>query len=193
MPSAPSLPAAVGAFVAQMREEHELTFDQIARTARQFGANWSASSVRNIERGQATLTLPTLMHLALALSGPAGRPLRLIDLLGDAKTVAFGRGIDLTREAFERALSGEPVTLTPDDLSEVQHHRKEVGGQPASLAEQRAAHKLGIDAPRLQRLALELWQKPLEDEARRRAGEGSTPQARGRVTRLLLDEIRQHL
>lgn len=62
-----------------------------------------------------------------------------------------------------------------------------------SLAEDRAAKTLDIDIARLQQLAEELWTRSLEEESHRRAGPGSTPQARGRVTRVLVDEIRERL
>ncbi|GAA4705867.1 hypothetical protein GCM10025781_26500 [Kocuria gwangalliensis] len=61
---------------------------------------------------------------------------------------------------------------------------------PPSLAEQRAAKKLEIDPAELRHWASELWGRGLEDESARRAGPDSSPQARGRVTRLLVDEIR---
>jgi len=63
----------------------------------------------------------------------------------------------------------------------------------SSLAESRAAKKLGITPLVLQRVAARLWGRTLEDEAQQRAGVESTPQARGRVTRVLVDEIRDAL
>lgn len=64
---------------------------------------------------------------------------------------------------------------------------------PPSLAERRAARRLGIEATQLQRLADRLWGRSIEEESARRAGEGSTSQARGRVTRLLVAELQQTL
>ena len=60
-----------------------------------------------------------------------------------------------------------------------------------SLAESRAAKKLGMRPLELQRRAIQMWGRPLEVEALSRAGANSTPQARGRVSRLLVDEIRE--
>lgn len=62
-----------------------------------------------------------------------------------------------------------------------------------SLAESRAAKKLGVQPLLLQQHAAKLWGHSLEVEALRRAGEDSTPQGRGRVTRILVDEIRASL
>ncbi|TFC62402.1 hypothetical protein E3O62_03795 [Cryobacterium sp. TMT2-15-1] len=59
-----------------------------------------------------------------------------------------------------------------------------------SLAEERAAKKLGISIAQLRQLALDLWARSREEESSRRAGTDSTPQTRGRATRVLVDEIR---
>ncbi|MEO7124170.1 MAG: hypothetical protein ABI400_13845 [Lacisediminihabitans sp.] len=59
-----------------------------------------------------------------------------------------------------------------------------------SLAESRAAKKLGIQPLVIQQRAIQLWGRSLEAEALDRAGTDSTAQARGRVTRVLVDEIR---
>lgn len=61
----------------------------------------------------------------------------------------------------------------------------------ASLAEMRAAKKIGVEPAELQRWAKVLWGRSLEQEAFRRAGHESTPQKRGRVTRTLVEEIRK--
>ena len=63
----------------------------------------------------------------------------------------------------------------------------------ASLAESRAAKKLGVGPLEVQRLAIGLWGRLLEAEAISRAGDDSTPQARGRVTRVLVDELRNSM
>lgn len=61
---------------------------------------------------------------------------------------------------------------------------------PPTLAEKRAAKALEIPARELQRRAQRLWGRTLEDESSRRAGPGSSPQSRGRVTRVLVSEVR---
>lgn len=71
--------------------------------------------------------------------------------------------------------------------------RPRAGGARVSLAESRAAKKLGVQPLELQRRAIRLWGRSLEAEAQHRAGAESAPQARGRVTRLLVEEIRESL
>ena len=237
-----TISAAVGAFVSQARREHGLTLDQIATAARAFGASWSASSVRNIERGQASLTLPTLLLLALALGDLLGRPLTLSNLLGDAEvlTLVAGEENPIRRSWVDAAVSGAEVTIRPDKridvldtesdfemdeefedevlremhkmrgqaMTRAQQHdqvaqlleQSQMPREPAvmvpgkgdagSLAEERAAKKLGVSTLRLKQFAQDLWGRPLEVEALSRVGANSTPQARGRVTRVLVDEIR---
>lgn len=234
-----TISAAVGAFVSQMRRERGLTLDQIAHAARSYGASWSASSVSNIERGQASLTLPTLLLLALALGDLLGRPLTLSALLGDVEvlTLVAGGQYPVKRSWVDDALRGAGVTRNSDDPvdaendyevdwefeAEVSRKMGEMNGrgltsaeeddrfaqlldqsqmspEPAtrnptkgnagSLAEERAAKKLGISIVRLRQLALDLWTRSLEEESFRRAGSDSAPQARGRVTRVLVDEVR---
>lgn len=240
-----TIPAAVATFVSRVRREHGLTLDQIAGAARSYGASWSASSVSNIERGQASLTLPTLLFLALALGSLMGRPVTLSNLLGDADVLTLLRDDrhPVKRSWVDGVLNGAAVTLereertdAPDAESdhgideeleeEVLRRMRELRGRemtPAeksgmvaqlleqsqmppessgrtlnkgdagSLAEERAAKKLGISIARLRQLALDLWARPLEEESFRRVGPGSTPQARGRVTRVLVEEIRESM
>lgn len=216
-----------------MRETHGLTLDQVAQAGRRYGATWSASSVRNLERGQASIPLPTLIHLALALGDLTGRPLTLSDLFGEAQAVSLDADdrIQVTRTWLDRMLAGQPLTITPDDIPWIAHDGDEPGSQLSvetqhteggisdaldelieqsqippepnwaqmdsrqtpSLAEKRAAEKLNIRPAELQQRAIQLWGRPLDEESTRRSGPGSSPQARGRVTRRLMDEIRDVL
>lgn len=236
MKEAESFPAAVGAYIANTRAVLGLTLDQIAQAARLYGANWSPSSVRNLERGQASLTLPTLIVLALALGRVQGRPISVLELCSTAENLVLTEGdagIVVSREWLEAVLGNETVTYdlqlsadfdTHEEPAESPHTRakrleqqrnmylvngrdvpKELSDElfralddarktppePVTLAEKRAADKLSITPLELQRYALRLWGRALEAESAFRAGDGSSPQARGRITRVLVDEIRK--
>lgn len=234
MSESQSIPAAVGAYVARVRQEHGLTLDQIAQTARVYGARWSASSVGNIERGQSSLTITNMLLLALSLGSLTGRPLKLADLLGGAEALDLtpGSSSSLKRDWFDAMLGGAKVRVSIEDFdwfdsgdepSEEDLAVSEMSGRemtPAekdaqfrqlvdqsqmppepysrsrptgSLVEERAANKLGISLSRLQSCSNVLWGRSLEEESHRRAGPGSTPQARGRVTRILVDELRESI
>lgn len=58
-----------------------------------------------------------------------------------------------------------------------------------SLAEERAAKKIGTSPRMIRMISQILWGRTLEEEAAQRAGENSTPQARGFQTRRLLKDI----
>lgn len=191
----------VAAFVRSYRKSHGLTLDAIALAGREFGASWSGSSIQAIEGGKSALTLPTLLHLALALGHLSGKPLRIIDLLGPAVAVdqqtASGGGQQVIRSWVERALCGETVELTAADYQHARRAsaavgaRRDPGTAAASLAESRAARKLGLTSHELQQQAILLWGRSLEEEALDRAGLDRTQQARGRVTRILVAEIQR--
>lgn len=181
---------AVGAFVRNYRQKHGITLESIARLGRKFGTTWSLSSVQAIEGGRASITLPTLLTLALVLGRLSGKPLRLVDLLGATELLDRPRddGRPVRLSWVDRALSGKTVELTDADLGPT---RAAYPYSPSfSLAEQRAAQKLGITPRDLRQQTDDLWGHPLEIEALFRSSPNSTPQARGRVTRLLVDEIK---
>lgn len=194
---------AVAAYVRTFRKSRGLTLDDIAKTGRAFGASWSMSSIQAIECGRSALTLPTLIHLALALGHLSGTPLKLVDLLGPAAAVdnptAAPQGQPVPLSWVERALAGDTVEMTVADYQDARRASAAVGlcrdsGTPAaSLAEKRAANKLALTVRELQERAIQCWGRSLEEEALNRAGQDRTPQARGRVTRILVSEIGQSI
>lgn len=86
------------------------------------------------------------------------------------------------RAAFDQTLAESQMPPEP----EPEDGQREM---PATLAEKRAAEKLEVPPVELQRRAQDLWGRSLEEESNHRAGPGSSPQARGRVTRVLVSEM----
>lgn len=114
-----TLPMAVGRFLARCRRDHGLTLDQIAQAAREYGASWSPSSVRNIERGEASLPVPTLIMLTLAINDLTHQNLRLADLLGDMQKISLTpEARPLRRSWFDAVLTGKSLTLGADDYAD---------------------------------------------------------------------------
>lgn len=93
--------------------------------------------------------------------------------IAEARELLFGARVDASQE---------PPELDPEP---------EPG--PPTLAEERAAKRLGISVRELQAVAFELWGQGLDAEALERAGDGSSPQRRGIETRRLLAEVRAEL
>ncbi|MBT1176993.1 helix-turn-helix domain-containing protein [Bifidobacterium callimiconis] len=58
-------------------------------------------------------------------------------------------------------------------------------------SERKAASKLDMPTARFVAWCYVLYNRPLNEETMKRAGEDSTPQKRGRVTRTIIEEIRQ--
>lgn len=204
---------AVAQYLRSFREEHGLSLTQVADAAQKMGVKWGAASIRGMERGEAALTLDKLITLALAvrlLNG--GTPVRLAELLGDADSFEIappGVGANFSQKWMAAVLSGAPVDPTSEGVKPPQEYKAalymerdpERFGYPSSVtaediigavptaAEKRAAKKLGIAPKALALWALHLWGHSLDAEASQRAGENATPQARGRVTRLLAEEL----
>jgi transcriptional regulator with XRE-family HTH domain len=96
----------------------------------------------------------------------------------------------LTAEEKDSTVAGFwDSAIEPPDPAERRSSRPPI----PSLAESRAAKKLGILPIELQQHAARLWGRSLEAEALARGGADSTPQARGRVTRVLVEELRAAL
>src|SRR5262249_52887296 len=59
----------VGQVVRELREEHQLTQDDIARVMRRAGVAWRQTSVAALESGHRRLTLEEFLGLGVALRG----------------------------------------------------------------------------------------------------------------------------
>lgn len=79
-----------------------------------------------------------------------------------------------------------------EESQDPERHQSRANATP-SLAVRRAAKKLGIAALEVERRAVTLWGQRFDSELWSRAGRESSPQARGRVTRILVEEIRASL
>ena len=205
---------AVGDFLRQYRDCHGLTMDDVAAASRRYGSSWSAATVRDVERGGGKAdSLPTILILASALNDLHEgveddcelHPVRVSDMIGT------GYGLVDLKDGFEvpgwvvlDMLRDKGTTLTEHltaDAADVKDE-EECGGTPAerltrflanhipTATERRAAWRCGCDDAEV--LALEayaLFGRPYDAEVKARAGEGATPQKRGRVARVLDDEI----
>lgn len=230
MTSATTIPQAVGTFLTRFRKKHSLTLDQVARAAREHGASWSASSVRNIENGTAVTSLPNLLALGLALHALSDEELALSDLLGDSAAfeVPNGLGLPASRAWMNGVLSGAPIRfgdVTIDLIGGKEKAAEIVADLPKriaklrlelpektdyrlvgkfekiepSLAEIRAAEKLGMSPRSLQIWAERLWGKSLEERSAELAaakanetGRAVTAQAKGAATRTLVKQIAEN-
>lgn len=202
-----SIQTAVGVFLRAYRREHRLTLDDVATAGRKHGAAWGPASIRNLETGKSALTLLTLIQLAHTLNRLTDDNLALDDLLGDAVALdvpMYGKNPPVKREWLSRILAGAPVQIRLRDFENGPRWASEVVKSATAelpsdsdfesleisptLAETRAARRAGIGATAVAMWSRALWEHSLDEEAAARAT-SDTPQARGAVTRKLIDEI----
>lgn len=201
---------AVGDFLKRYRVTHNLTLDDVATASRRYGSGWIAASVRNIEKGGGKAdSLPTLLVLMSALNDLHKdveddcymTPVRLSDLIDSGDDMMrLNNDFEAPGWVVLGMIRGDCETLgeflTADD---------DMGGDSGegdgdltkfflehvpTAAERRAAWRCGYeDAEVFSLVAFAMYGRTYDAEVRARAGEDSTPQKRGRVARVLDDEI----
>lgn len=211
--SATPLPQVIGANVRRLRGE--FTMEQLANEGRAYGVSWSAGSIGAIERGAFKPTIETLAALTLALStlglkeGQAHGKVALSELIQSNGTIELNPSIWTETDDLEHWLrdSHLDVRVSPAALrsmtsranarlDEVKSMRFPEGyvidttafNEPSDT-EMRLSKKAGIDPLELQVWARELWGRPIEDQRDVLAGDGATPQKKGRVSRELMHEV----
>lgn len=211
---AQSLAQVVGQNVRRLRGQN--TLENVASEARSLGVKWSSGSVSTIELGRSKCTIETLATLSFVLTvlgdktDPPGPVVTIRDLLqteneirlvGDFsydsdQLLDWLSGTDpgnafFSPQKMEKALESlvefrKNLNLPPRSLMlEFEHLTK----SPRTVTEERLAKKAGIDVHELRMWSFHLWQTSFEEERDTRAGEGASPQKKGRVSRDLLEEI----
>lgn len=211
-----TLAQVIGKNVKKLRAEN--TLEELAAHGRRIGANWSAASVRAIERGEFRATIETVAILALALdrlreSGTIRGQITSRQLFESDEPIALGRHHATGTDQLLRFLGGDTSgtvlnekylvyrmqqgvgefvekseKLNLPDQSIDLYERVEESG-PETPAESRLAKKIDIDIHELRSWSVHLWGKSFENHRDDIAGPDSTPQKKGRVSRELLEEI----
>lgn len=188
--------ALVGEFVARYRKTHRITRDNLARAGASYGMTWGRTSVENIEAGRFAPTIGTLYALrgALQSQSVAGNPITLADMLATDGLIELSEGYAVSPERLQAFLggSGEAVETIADGFDDYLRSLSTPAPTP-SLAEQRAAKRLGISVGDLQDVAMILWGESLDRLITQEAGEGATAQARGHANRRLVAELAAQL
>lgn len=206
------------------REKEGLSQDALATRARDFGLNWSRSTVTKLEAGDRDLSAEEFLLLPLLLNAP------LTDLVSgpELEWVSVASEVKVRRRALRQLLTGsDPRDVNPKDYPESRPWRRSIakfagldptdhdaidrlagqlhgyGRVAYGEAEQKAAGKLGIEPLELLALSYRRWKRSLTAERERvldkrldEPGEvkpRSRQAMRGRVTRKLIDELRQEL
>lgn len=211
----------VGENVRRIRAERGIAADELAMELKSVGLNWNANRVYELERGNKTVSIPELIALAYSFSA-LNSPVKLSDLFEGEEPILLNEKMSITtshmKEIFEGAPLGQGLKdwpmrrrqfmeatesvspLSAEALMELGRFNE--GGVNADsaasaytsigLAELKAAKALGLTMAELIGACLAIWGRTLTSERDSRA-EGLRGQAKGHVTRELLDELREHI
>lgn len=178
----------VASWLRSYRAERGLTLDQIATASHKYESGWTSATLSHMESGGSKAdSLETLLILLATLNDLNRDDLRLSDIFMDCDAVEVGDGFEVDGDGFFNALGGRPV-----DIADPFEHGRLIPLY-ATLAETRLANRSGVDSEALHEACMNLYGHSLDEEAAKRAGEGTTPQKRGRVTRVLAGEILDYM
>lgn len=178
----------VASWLRSYRAERGLTLDQIATASHKYESGWTSATLSHMESGGSKAdSLETLLILLATLNDLNRDDLRLSDIFIDCDAVEVGDGFEVDEDGFFNALGGRPV-----DIADPFEHAR-LMPLYATLAETRLAKRNCVDAEALHEACMNLYGHSLDAEAAKRAGEGATPQKRGRVTRVLAGEILDYM
>lgn len=201
----------IGEQVRRLREEAGLRQDDLSRAARLYGLTWDRARIGDLERGEKALDAEELALIPVFLGVALGRLVTLKDLVPVDELLQLSPTITGTGEALLEVYAAKPVGgfvtaeggwLEPGSAATVVagtvNGRAVVGLAPDD-AEVKAARKLGVPPIEVAEAALRLWSCSLSERRDRmvaeRADAGSDPDRlraiRGRVTRVLVDELEQ--
>ena len=175
--------AAFGGRVRELREAAGATQDELARAISRAGLTWSRARLGQVEAGEGAADLAAMVAVAAALTELSGQAVRLVDLLPET---GVSEEITLLRDA----LAGKPVRQPGPVIGNLPDPRLSPGwGQ----VEDNVARQLGLGSEAIVLAAAhQLYGGRTGSEERdARAGDGASPQKRGRVSRGIIAELAQ--
>lgn len=212
-----SLQQTIGTNYRKIREDHDLTREQVVSYARRVGLPWTVSKCADFESGRHRLFADVLLAALAALDnavsrghGASSRRPRVVlaDLVASDAPVAVNPDLVVTGEALVKVCRGKPWEVwggldTPDDVAELlapapgfERYRMRVCDvadmrKRSTVTETRLSQRLGVDPDHLLGLAWTLWKRPFHEERDHRAGPGRG--VRARVARTLTTELQAEL
>lgn len=166
--------ASFGAHLRQLRTDAGASQDDLARAVTRTGlVAWSRARVGQVEAGGGAPDLAAMCAVASALRELTGRPVRLADLVSESP--------------LRQALLGLPVELVTPTAGLPPDPRHVPGwGQ----VEDRVVAQLGSGSEAaVAAMARKLYGRMGSEERDARAGEGASPQKRGREARVVIAEL----
>lgn len=202
-----TLAEVVGENSRRLRTNHGATLDQVATTARLYGVKWSTARVVELERGRLPISAPLLFLLPQVLGDAIDHRVSIAELLAGDYWIELNEETAIHSEILRKATVGEKLDWAHEDYEGGAEEVRSIlsgmigaltqnlppAGTRATLAEVRAAKKIGISVEELQDVALYLWGEPLGHVIRQGVDRDASPQARGHVTRALVAELQSRL
>jgi transcriptional regulator with XRE-family HTH domain len=203
------LAAVIGENAHRLRTSANLTLDQVAVAARQYGLRWSESRVADFEAGRVAPDLRTLVAFALALidAGCAGASFH--KLLMSPSPIRINESLLLWHDDLIGLLSGQIVKLDrPDSADDGSRHALTPSEwilaqrfpmkdptilvrvyKSAGATEERIRKALDVPPMLLAIATTSLWNGTFSQERDRRAGAAASAQKRGQITRKMRTEL----
>ena len=183
----------------------DFTMDELASAAKTLGVNWSSGNISAIEHGKVRPTLQNFMILTYALGKLHGRKVRPLELLESTGMIQTGieNNVTWTMDIDDWWTKGnDPLMPSPNEKSPVYASADIKDSRPGqtivtadsfpdpekfrvSTTDERIAKSIEMDALEFRIKSYLLWNHSFETERDRLAGEGSSAQKKGRVTREL--------
>jgi len=212
----PTLQKVIGGNVHRLRAQNGITQASLARAARAHGLRWHHTRVSELERGDLSLSLDTVVLLGYALQSLIEAPVTGSDLLAGDGNAQIGGVMNFPLALLRDFSNGEPFRttdhLTPSYTNDaVESHTTDTAGEISKIlgsepdqdyyrynrrglisaqTETKALHSLSVSPSALSALSYVAWGRTLAEERDARAQPGDSPQKVGRITRELLSDLR---
>ncbi len=191
-------PQVVGANVRRIRTEiAQTTQAALARELVNLGLPWPPSRVAQLEAGEVSPTVPTLLLVAAALDNvtPPKERITFVDLFVSDERLELAPGIYVPSSAAIGVIRGGPANGLTEFRRQIANPGESTPMLEAKAAyarpDERVAAELGIDRVYMITLAVSLWGHNLSAERDRRAQEAGITSRVGkaRITATLRTEI----
>lgn len=199
---------AVGLHLREYRTRNNLTLEDIAEQSQEFGTNWSAATIRSLEKGGSRAdSIPVLVLLTFTLNALERRRGRqghiavkdLIQLPQGQYSIDLTETEHVSQDLVILALNNpvDPRGQFERVESQAAHFadavNKSAGTSLPTMAEERLARRINQKPETVHEACLNRYGHSLDDEITHRAGTGANSQKRGRATRTVYAEIEQSL
>jgi transcriptional regulator with XRE-family HTH domain len=187
MGRATALQAAIAAGIRVRREDLGRTQDDVARSGRELGFDWTAAIIAAMETGKREIHFAELVAVLSILEAP------LAAILQD-EAITLSDKAELSAHSLVTLGAQIPTVYRRDTQT-----AEAVISAAAADAERKVARRLGVAPGRVSVAAYQRWGRSLTEERDARVAELVSPRAnmrtiqalRGHVTRALMDELRE--